>query len=58
MRGIPRKLYVDNGSAFRSHHLEHICASLGMYFYMPSPYQPQGKGKVEKMVSAALEISS
>ena len=25
-RGLPRKLYVDNGPAFRSHHLEYITA--------------------------------
>lgn len=48
MRGIPRKLYVDNGSAFRSHHLEHICASLGIVLLHAKPYQPQGKGKVER----------
>jgi len=29
-RGLPRKLYVDNGAAYRSKHLEHITASLGI----------------------------
>ncbi|MBU0699641.1 MAG: DDE-type integrase/transposase/recombinase, partial [Proteobacteria bacterium] len=29
-RGLPRKLYVDNGAAFRSKHLEYITASLGI----------------------------
>jgi putative transposase len=29
-RGVPRKLYVDNGPAFRSRHLEHVTASLGL----------------------------
>ena len=29
-RGLPRKLYVDNGAAFRSHRLEQVCASLGV----------------------------
>jgi putative transposase len=29
-RGLPRKLYVDNGAAFRSKHLEHVTASLGI----------------------------
>jgi len=28
-RGLPRKLYVDNGACFRSKHLEYITASLG-----------------------------
>jgi transposase InsO family protein len=29
-RGLPRKLYVDNGSAYRAKHLEHVCASLAI----------------------------
>jgi transposase InsO family protein len=48
MRGIPRKLYVDNGSAFCSHHLEHICASLGIVLLHTQPYQPEGRGKIER----------
>lgn len=48
MRGLPRKLYVDNGPAFRSGHLEHICASLGVALRHAKPYQPEGKGKIER----------
>ncbi len=48
MRGIPRKLYVDNGPSFRSNHLEHICASLGIVLVHARPYQPEGKGKLER----------
>lgn len=48
-RGLPRKLYVDNGSAFRSHQLEHVCASLGIALIHSKPYQPQGRGKIERM---------
>ena len=47
-RGLPRKLYVDNGAAYRSRHLEHICASLGIALVHAKPYQPQGKGKIER----------
>jgi putative transposase len=47
-RGVPRKLYVDNGSAFRSHHLEYVCASLAIALIHAKPYQPQGKGKIER----------
>lgn len=47
-RGLPRKLYVDNGPAFRSFHLHQICASLGIALIHARPYQPQGKGKVER----------
>ena len=48
MRGIPGKLYVDNGPSFRSNHLEHICASLGIVLLHARPYQPEGKGKIER----------
>ena len=47
-RGLPVKLYVDNGSAFRSRHLEYTCASLGISLIHARPYMPQGKGKIER----------
>jgi putative transposase len=47
-RGLPRKLYADNGAAYRSKHLEQICASLGIALIHARPYKPQGKGKVER----------
>ncbi len=47
-RGLPVKLYVDNGSAFRSRHLEYTAASLGIALLHARPYQPQGKGKIER----------
>lgn len=47
-RGLPRKLYVDNGSAFRSRQLEYTAAALGIALIHAKPYQPQGKGKVER----------
>jgi transposase InsO family protein len=47
-RGLPRKLYVDNGSAYRSHQLEHTCASLAIALIHAKAYQPQGKGKIER----------
>jgi len=47
-RGMPRKLYTDNGAAFRSHHLEHVTASLGIALIHARPYKPQGKGKIER----------
>jgi putative transposase len=47
-RGLPRKLYVDNGAAFRSKHLEYITASLGISLIHAKPYSPQGKGKIER----------
>ncbi len=47
-RGLPRKLYVDNGPAYRSKHLEEITASLGIALIHAEPYMPQGKGKIER----------
>jgi transposase InsO family protein len=47
-RGLPRKLYVDNGPAFRSHQLEYIAASLSITLIHARPYLPQGKGKIER----------
>jgi putative transposase len=47
-RGLPRKLYVDNGAAFRSRQLEFTTASLAIALIHAKPYQPQGKGKIER----------
>lgn len=47
-RGLPRKLYVDNGPAFRSHLLRNATASLGIALIHSTPYQPQGRGKIER----------
>jgi len=47
-RGVPRKLYVDNGPSFRSHRLRLGCASLGIGLSYARPYRPQGKGKIER----------
>ncbi|MEA3428417.1 MAG: DDE-type integrase/transposase/recombinase [Thermodesulfobacteriota bacterium] len=47
-RGLPKKLYVDNGAAFRSKHLEYITASLGIHLIHAKAYTPQGKGKIER----------
>jgi transposase InsO family protein len=47
-RGIPVRLYVDNGSAFRSRQLALVCAKLGIALIHARPYTPQGKGKMER----------
>ena len=47
-RGLPERLYVDNGSAFRAHQLAVVCARLGIALIHARPYQPQGKGKIER----------
>ena len=47
-RGLPRKLYVDNGPAFSTQVLSHAMASLGIALVHSKPYQPEGRGKVER----------
>jgi putative transposase len=47
-RGVPGKLFVDNGSAYRSTHLALVCAKLGIALIHARAYQPQGKGKIER----------
>lgn len=47
-RGIPMRIYVDNGAAYRSQHLSLVCAKLGVTLIDARPYQPQGKGKQER----------
>lgn len=47
-RGVPKRLLVDNGSAYRSQHLSLVCARLGTTLIHARPYQPQSKGKQER----------
>jgi transposase InsO family protein len=47
-RGLTKRLYVDNGAAYRSHQLLLVCAKLGITLIHARPYQPQGKGKKER----------
>lgn len=47
-RGVPRKLYVDNGASFRAHRLQLGCAGLEVGLSYARPYRPQGKGKIER----------
>ncbi len=50
-RGLPHKLIIDNGAAYRSGSLQTICALLQIrLIYCPS-YEPQGKGKLERFHS-------
>jgi putative transposase len=55
-RGLPRKLYTDNGPAFRSKHLEQVCASLGVALIHARPYKPQGKGNEKLMIMESLYL--
>jgi len=52
-RGVPQRLYVDNGANYRSQHLALVCAKLGVALIHARPYQPQGKGKMERWFRTA-----
>lgn len=47
-RGLPERLFVDNGANYRSHQFALICAKLGVALIHARPFQPQGKGKIER----------
>ena len=47
-RGIPVRLYVDNGQVYRSAQLARIAATLGILIVHTPPYQPEGRGKIER----------
>jgi putative transposase len=47
-RGLPQKLYIDNGSCFKALHLEQVAAQLGIAIKHSRPYIPQGRGKIER----------
>lgn len=50
-RGLPKRLYVDNGANYRSRHLAIVCAKLGVALIHARPYRPQGKDYVSHCTS-------
>lgn len=47
-RGVPIRLVVDNGAAYRAQTLQGLCARLGIHLIHCRPYAPEGKGKLER----------
>lgn len=47
-RGLPVKLVIDNGPAYRAKTLQGVCARLGIHLVYCRPYAPEGKGKLER----------
>jgi putative transposase len=47
-RGVPERIYVDNGSAFIDTWLLRACAVLGIKLTHSTPGRPQGRGKIER----------
>lgn len=49
-RGLPLKLYTDQGKPFVSHHAKVVCANLGIRLLHAKPYHAWSKGKVERLI--------
>ena len=47
-RGLPNKLLIDNGAAYRAESLQTICAHLDIRLIYCKPYEPEAKGKLER----------
>jgi putative transposase len=47
-RGMPEKIYTDNGGIFTSRHVQTICAALGISLIHHKPYHAWSKGKIER----------
>lgn len=46
--GVPTRVYFDNGAVYRSHHIAHIVARLGIVgIVFTKPRRPMGHGKIE-----------
>jgi putative transposase len=54
-RGVPRRIYLDNGSAMVSHQLLRVCACLGVVLVHSRPGMPQGRGKIERVFRTVNE---
>lgn len=47
-RGVPRQIYVDNGSAWVAAPLHRACAVLGIQLTHSKPGEAEGRGKIER----------
>jgi len=54
-RGMPKAVYLDNGSAMVSHQLLRALASLGIVLVHSRPGKPQGRGKIERAFRTVRE---
>jgi putative transposase len=46
--GIPKKIFLDNGSTYKNEQLGIICANVGMALIYTKPYSPESKAKIER----------
>jgi hypothetical protein len=49
-RGLPTKLYTDQGKPFVNAHVRIVCANLGIRLLHAKPYHAWSKGKVERLI--------
>jgi putative transposase len=54
-RGLCIRLYVDNAKVYRSQQLARIAASMGILITHTPPYQPEGRGKIERWFRSLRE---
>ena len=54
-RGAAIRLYMDNAKIYRSPQLARIAASIGMLIVHTPPYQPEGRGKIERFFRSCRE---
>ena len=47
--GVPDVFYNDNGPDFKSRHIEQVAANLGVRVEFSMPYEPRGRGKIERL---------
>jgi len=46
--GLPRRVYFDNGTQYRTKWMERACAILGIKLLFAKPYSPESTGKIER----------
>ena len=49
-RGVPLKLYTDQGKPFVNQHAHIVCANLGVRLLHAKPYHAWSKGKCERLI--------
>jgi putative transposase len=54
-RGLPKAIYVDNGQVFHAVQFGAACASLNIKKLHSQPYQPEGRGKIERFFGTVRE---
>jgi transposase InsO family protein len=46
--GLPRRVFFDNGTQYRTKWMERTCARLGIKLLFAKPYSPESSGKIER----------